>query len=159
MSNFIAASSGSIAPRATLARLAVVASSVFGLLLSLPRGAAAQTIDPSSPRWELRFSSGALVGTGNQRTAIKDANFSAAQLSWLVRPSVAVTGTFGWARSRDLQSAKLDVFTSDLGVELRPARLALNGALSFAPFIGAGAGARSYNYRSQNVDATNNLAG
>ena len=30
--------------------------------------------------------------------------------------------------------------------------------MTFAPFVGAGAGARSYNYRNLDVDATHNVA-
>jgi hypothetical protein len=78
-----------------------------------------------------------------------------------VRPSVAITGTFAWARSRDLTSTdtpKLDVFMSDLGVEARPAEWFLDRAVTFTPFAGVGAGARSYNYRKLDVDAAHNLA-
>ncbi len=99
--------------------------------------------------------------TGNQRTYLKNAQVTAAQVSWVVRPSVAITGTFGWARSRDLRATdtpKLDVFTSDLGLELRGARRFADRAVTFDPFVGLGAGARSYNYRTLDVDATNNLA-
>ncbi|MEO7359653.1 MAG: hypothetical protein ABI120_04945 [Gemmatimonadaceae bacterium] len=79
-----------------------------------------------------------------------------------MRPSVAVTGTFGWARTRDLRSAdksKLDAFTTDLGVEARPVQLFTGRAVTFSPFAGVGAGLRSYNYRKLNVGATNNIAG
>jgi hypothetical protein len=116
---------------------------------------------PPARTWELRVTSGAFLPTGNQRNSLKDAQVTAAQLSWVVRPSLAITGTFGWARSRDLTSAgapKLDVFISDLGVEARPARWFAGRAVTFTPFAGLGAGARSYNYRKLNVDATNNLA-
>ena len=87
---------------------------------------------------------------------------SAAQLSWVVRPSLAITGTFGWARSRDVHTVdapKLDVFTSDVGVEARAPKWFADRAVTFSPFVGLGAGARSYNYRKLDVDATNNLAG
>jgi hypothetical protein len=117
---------------------------------------------PKTSGWEFRVNSGAFVPTGDQRTALKDAQVSAAQLSWVVRPSLAVTGTFGWARSRDLLSVdtpKLDVFTSDLGIEARGGEMFAEHAITFSPFAGIGAGARSYNYRNLDVDATNNLAG
>lgn len=122
----------------------------------------AQSAAPHSSAWELRFTSGALVPTGDQRNTLKDAQLSAAQLSWAVLPSLAITGTLGWARSRDIATVntpKLDVFTSDLGVEARAAQLFAGHAVTFRPFVGAGAGARSYNYRKLDVDATNNLAG
>jgi hypothetical protein len=124
--------------------------------------ASAQQATTQAKTWELRVTSGALIPTGSQRNSIKGAQLTAAQLSWAIRPSLAVTGTFGWARSRDLASAdtpKLDVFTSDLGVEARPAQWFAGHAVTFSPFAGVGAGARSYNYRKLDVDATNNLAG
>lgn len=145
-----------------LNRAAFAAVGVVAVLLASVRALGAQTPAPPTRTWELRFTSGALVPTGSQRNFLKDAQMSAAQVSWLVRPSLAVTGTFGWARSRDVASVnspKLDVFTSDLGVEARPAQWFADRAVSFSPFVGLGAGARSYNYRKLNVDATNNLAG
>ncbi len=141
---------------------AALAAAVVGLLLSSTRTSAAQTPVSHARTWELRFTSGAFVPTGTQRTFVKDAHVSAAQLSWLVRPSLAITGTFGWARSRDLASIdtpKLDAFMSDLGVEARSAEWRADRAVTFSPFVGLGAGARSYNYRKLDVDATNNLAG
>jgi hypothetical protein len=101
------------------------------------------------------------VPTGSQRNALKDAQVTAAQLSWLMRPSFAVTGTFGWARSRDLTSTetpKLDIFSSDLGIEARNGEWFADRGVTFSPFVGLGAGVRSYNYRKLDVDATNNVA-
>jgi hypothetical protein len=68
---------------------------------------------------------------------------------------------FGWARSRDLATAntpKLDVFTYDIGAEARAPQMNASESVSFTPFAGIGAGARSYNYRKLDVDATHNLA-
>lgn len=146
----------------SLLRTARTAGTALTLLLAPVYAAAAQSPDTPARRWEFRVTGGALVATGDQRSVVKDAQMSAAQLSWLVRPSLAITGTFGWARSRDLASAgtpKLDVFTSDLGFEARPTTWFANRAISFAPFVGAGAGARSYNYRKLDLAATNNVAG
>ena len=155
------------ATRDLLIRAAIGACGALGLLLvplhtTCAQSAAAPSSAPPANRWDLRFTSGALVPTGNQRNALKDAQASAVQFSWLVLPSLAVTGTFGWARSRDLASVatpKLDVFTSDLGVEARSAKWFAGRAVTLIPFAGVGAGARSYNYRKLDVDATNNLAG
>jgi hypothetical protein len=144
-----------------LTRAALITVGTLGALVASTRTSSAQTPAPQAPTWELRVTSGAFVPTGNQRNFLEDAQMSAAQLSWVVRPSLAITGTFGWARSRDIASTdspKLDVFTSDVGLEARPAQWFAARAVSFSPFVGLGAGARSYNYRSLNVDATNNLA-
>ena len=151
----------SLSRRPSLSAVAINAAATLGLILSSVAAVHAQNAEPQAKRWELRFTSGALVATGSQRDVVKDAQLSGAQLSWLVRPSLAVTGSFGWARSRDLASAgapKLDVFTSDLGVEARPTKLFAGRAVTLTPFAGIGAGARSYNYRKLNVDATHNLA-
>ena len=148
--------------RRAVAHVAILAASAIVSTVVSARTVAAQSPAASAPTWELRFTSGALVGTGAQRTQVKDAQMSAAQVSWLVRPMLAVTGTFGWARSRDIATTndpKLDVFTTDLGVEVRPTMWFADRAATLSPFVGAGAGTRSYNYRSIDADATNNLAG
>lgn len=142
-------------------RVATIAASAVALFASPMQSVGAQTLAPPSSKWEFRATSGALVGTGAQRSTVKDAQLSAAQISWLVRPSLAITGTFGWARSRDLSlvdSPKLDVFTSDLGIEARTSEWFANHAVTLSPFAGVGVGARSYNYRKLDVDATNNVA-
>jgi hypothetical protein len=102
------------------------------------------------------------VPTGDQRDFLKDAQITAAQLSYLVQPSVAITGTVTWARSRDrmsLNAPKLDVFNYDLGVEARPARWLPARALSISPFAGIGAGVRSYNYRKNDLNGATDVAG
>ena len=79
-----------------------------------------------------------------------------------MRPRIAVTGTFAWARSRDLANAdtpKLDVFTSDLGIEARSKERSAAAPLSISTFAGFGAGVRTYNYRKLDVQATHSLAG
>ncbi len=143
-------------------RAALLAVGSIGLLASSTRTSVAQSSSSPDRSWEFRITSGGLVATGDQRNSLKDAQATAAQLSWDVRPSLAVTGTFGWARSRDiaaLGSPKLDVFTSDLGIEARSTEWSAGRAVTFRPFAGAGAGVRSYNYRKLDVDATHNVAG
>ena len=132
----------------------------LGVLVST-RAVLAQTPSEQPKAWELRVTSGELVATGDQRNSLKNAGTTAAQISWMVRPSLAITGTFAWARSRDvsmISQPKLDVFSSDLGLETRLGKRFRESAVTFSPFIGAGAGARSYNYRKLNEDATHNLA-
>lgn len=135
---------------------------IAGLILCSTNAVAAQTIAPATRSWEFRAPSGALVPTGDQRHFVKDAQVTAAQLSWVVRPQVALTGTFAWARSRDLAAGdapRLDVFTSDLGVEARSVHRSISESVTYRTFAGFGAGARIYNHRTLNVDATSNPAG
>lgn len=148
--------------RRRLSRL--VAPLTLAAIAAAPMTLAAQEPAPA-PRpvaWELLLSSGALVPTGAQRDAIADAQLSTAQLSVVFASRLAVTTMFGWARSRDLATAgdpKLDVFTFDVGGELRGARREIGRGMSLMPFAGAGAGSRSYDYRKLEGDAAHNLAG
>ena len=130
-------------------------------LLAAPHTVEAQSAPLQRNGFEVLFSSGALVPTGAQRNALKDAALSTAQVSYVVRSRFAVTTMVGWARSRDLASPtdpKLDVFTFDVGAEARAPRTLGSNAMTLMPFVGAGAGSRSYDYRSLDADATHNVA-
>jgi hypothetical protein len=144
--------------RSTLVAGALVAASTQAAAAQI--GEAAQT--PATPaRWELIVPGGQLIPTGDHRDAIQRGGLTAAQLSYVPRPSLAFTATFAWARSRDVAGVdrpKLDVFMYDIGAEVRAPRWIGSGAFTFSPFAGVGGGARSYNYRSLHVDATHNLA-
>lgn len=121
-----------------------------------------QDVPADEPHWEFIVNSGALVPTGAQRGAIKRGKATAAQLSYVVQERFAVLASFGWVRTRDVASdddPKVDMFTYDVGAEVRANRWLDGGTLSFSPFAGIGAGGRSYNYRSLDLDATHNLAG
>lgn len=134
-----------------------------GIALTLFIADAARGQQVTRPRtWELHIPTGALIATGEQRGVLKNAPLSAIQLGWNARPHLGLTGTFTWARSRDVASAgdpKLDVFTSDLGIETRTTEWRAQSPVSVRLFAGVGGGARSYNYRKLDVDATHNLAG
>jgi hypothetical protein len=147
--------------RSARTRGASVAACTVALLLASAGTSAAQTSPRLAPRWEVRVPSGALVSTGTQRDIIKDAALSAVQLSYVLHPQLAVTATLGWARSRDLASVgrpKVDAFSYDLGAEARAPGWHAGDRLTVSPFAGAGVGARSYNYRARDVDATHNAA-
>jgi hypothetical protein len=149
--------------RAPSASRTAIFATVAAVLVASASPALAQNAAPADRNgWELLMSSGALVPTGVQRGVLKDAPLSTAQVSYVVRSRLAITAMGGWARSRDLASAndpKLDVFTFDVGAEARAPRLIAREAMSLTPFVGVGAGSRSYNYRGLDVDATHNVAG
>lgn len=138
------------------ARIALVAT-----LLTLPVTARAQADSSMPRRWELRITTGSLRPTGALRQQLERGPLSTVQVSWLRRPSFAVTGTLGWAKSRDLAaigSPGLNAFTADLGVESRPQHWVVGERVSLGPFAGIGAGARIYDYRSREASATRNVA-
>lgn len=139
----------------------VRAAAIAALAATTPILVSAQGVSPRDKTWEFRIPSGSLITTGDLRHEIKNAQSSAVQVSWYARPQLAIIGTFSWARSRDLASAgapKLDVFTSDVGAEVRSAERNREGRLSARGFVGAGVGVRSYNHRTLDVDAAHNLA-
>lgn len=150
-----------------LARLASATVALAALLVALPQSllsqtAQSQTVSPRASHWEVRVASGAMMPTGDQRQVLRSGSLSVAQIAWVPQPSLAVTASFGWAKSRDLGtvgSPKLLAYAADLGVEARPIRWVTGGRMTFSPFIGLGAGSRSYDYRAQQTDATHNLAG
>jgi hypothetical protein len=75
---------------------------------------------------------------------------------------MALTASAGWARSeaRQLPTAfnRLDLWTYDAGVEARIAP-PMSESMTFAPFVGIGAGARTYDYRDMDVDSETYMAG
>lgn len=145
----------------TIARIALVVSGSATVLATTPRVVAAQDSAADQTRWEFLVNSGSVLPSGAQRQAIQRAKLSAAQLSYVVNPTLAVTATVGWARSRDIATAgdpRLNVFTYDLGAEVRARRHVIGGGLTLRPFVGAGAGARSYDYRSLDAAARHNVA-
>jgi hypothetical protein len=143
----------------TVVIAAVIGCTLAGSTLSAQEPGAQPT--PRKARWELIAPSGVLLPTGDQRDAIKRANLSAVQINFIAKPMLAITTMSGWARSRDVAtpgSPKLDVFTYDVGAELRVPQVASGKGMTFSAFAGLGAGGRSYNYRKLDVEATHNLS-
>lgn len=138
---------------------------IASVLMSGPVAAHAQ-VDSTAPRRlqprvELRFASGVMLPTGGQRHQLQRGALSAVQVAWRPRPTMAINGTLGWAKSRDLataESPRVNAFAADLGAELSPNVWAAERLVSLTPFVGFGAGARSYDYRSRRADAQHNLA-
>ena len=136
---------------------------IAGILLTSSSVLAQDQAAPAhKPHFEFNVVSGKVLPTGAQRDAIKSANLSLAQLSYVIHPSFAITASAGWARTRDVASVgepRLDMFTYDVGGEVRANRWTVSKTFGVTPFAGIGVGGRSYNYRSRAVDATHNLAG
>lgn len=132
------------------------------MLAALAAPGAAARAQGAAAGFEFRPFVGAYVPTGEQRDLLKDAVLLGAQASWLVRPALAITGTFGWAPSKDRLSSgdqTLDIYQYDVGAELRAVSWLAGGTWDFTPFVGLGAGGRTYDYRDLDVDASTNLAG
>lgn len=147
--------------RGCLFRIAFGTFAVAGLLTVTARPTAAQTRPEPRRTWELVVPTGTVIPTGTLRDVVKRGGLAAVQLAYVVDPSLALVATAGWARSRDLASEgdpKLDLFTYDVGAEVRAPGWLSRGMFSFSPFAGGGAGGRSYDRRSLDVDTTHNPA-
>ncbi|MDQ3997262.1 MAG: hypothetical protein M3303_09615 [Gemmatimonadota bacterium] len=151
----------------TLIRRTVLAALGLGGLLVATASAGAQddvlTTRGASAAFELRPYVGAYVPTGDQRDLLKDAVLVGAQASWRIIPQLAITGTFGWAPSKDRLTAgdpTLDLYQYDVGAEARAPSWYNAGSWDFTPFVGLGVGGRTYNYRDlDDIDAKTNVAG
>jgi hypothetical protein len=152
----------------TLIRRAVLTALGLGGMLVATASAEAQdqvlaTRGGASGAFEIRPYVGAYVPTGDQRDLLKDAVLVGAQASWRVIPQLALTGTFGWAPSKDRVMAgdqTLDLYQYDIGAEGRAQSWYNAGSWDFTPFIGLGIGGRTYNYRDlDNIDSKTNVAG
>jgi hypothetical protein len=110
-------------------------------------------------RGAIRPFAGAFIPTGDQRDVLEDAVLVGAQASWTVHPNVGLTASFGWTPSTDKVTPgdpTLDAFQYDVGVEARAAQLS---TARVSPFLGLGAGGRTYSYRDLEVDSKTNFAG
>lgn len=123
-----------------------------------PQTARIESATDQIPSWHFLVASGTLIPTGTQRGDIQRANLTAAQLLYVVRPDFAVVATLGWARSRDAAEQRLDIVSYDVGIEARPTQWVFGNGVTLSPFVGAGLGARSYNARNSNTDASHRLA-
>jgi len=151
----------------TLIRRAVLAALALGGLLLTTASARAQdevlAARGAASAFELRPYVGAYVPTGDQRDLLKDAVLVGAQASWRLIPQLAVTGTFGWAPSKDRVTPgdqTLDLYQYDIGAEGRAQSWYNRGSWDFTPFVGLGIGGRTYRYRDlDDVDSKTNVAG
>ncbi len=151
----------------TLIRRAVLTVLGLGGMLVATASAGAQDQVLATPgasgSFEIRPYVGAYVPTGDQRDLLKDAVLVGAQASWRATRHLALTGTFGWAPSKDRVTAgdqTLDLYQYDLGAEARAASWYNGRSWDFTPFVGLGVGGRTYDYRDlDDVDAKSNVAG
>jgi hypothetical protein len=150
--------------RARTAARHVAAALAFALAAPVVR-AGAQTADVSSATIfgrgiEVRPHAGGFIPTGALRHVLRDAALLGMQAGWRFHSSVALTGSLAWApsraRSTSLASSTvaggreggLDIWQYDVGIEVR-VPITTRSSWLVAPFLGGGAGARTYDHRDR----------
>lgn len=140
---------------------------MLAVLATMPAVAAAQRApEPGfspvfTPTFEIRPFAGVFVPTGSQRDLLNDAAFAGAQLGLEIHPNVTLVGSFAWAPSEDVTRSAandVDIYQYDVGAELSATRR-LGGMWSLRPFVGLGAGGRTYSYRDLELDTQTNFVG
>jgi hypothetical protein len=119
------------------------ALSFFAVALACAVPAAAQT-----PLFEVRPTVGAYLPTGAQRDLFRTSAMYGIQYALELRPTFHFVGSFIYmpAHSKfQVSDARVNLFQYDVGAEFN-ARAALVGAWELRPFVGVGAGGRTYDY-------------
>lgn len=146
----------------SIARLTIRTAGALALMaIARPATAQPSATPDAQPHWEFVMSNGRRVQSGAQRNVVADGNMTAAQVWYAVNPTVAVTGSLGWARSRDLVEAglpKRDIFSYDLGAEFRSSRIAVSKAITIRPLAGAGFGGQTSADRGLDIAAAHRLS-
>jgi len=121
------------------------------LFLSLTlAGAGVLSAQESRTAAEIRPFVGISIPTGSQRDLFNDAPVFGLQGAMELKPTLHLVGTFAWVPGQTQYVAASDnvnVFQYDVGVELGMVR-ELSGDWQFRPYVGLGAGARTYAYQA-----------
>jgi hypothetical protein len=123
------------------------------LAVALSAGTGALSAQTASPALELRPFAGASIPTGTQRDLFKSAALIGIQGAVEMKPTFHLLGSFGWVDGTSkyqLGSNNVDIFQYDVGAELGMIA-PLGGGWELKPFLGLGAGARTYRYSSDQL--------
>ena len=118
-------------------------------------GAAASALSAQSPGItpELRPFIGVSVPTGDQQDLFKRAPMAGLQGALEIRPNFHVIGTFGYVPGESKYAVTYNdvkIYDYNIGAELGLVRQ-WGASWEFKPFIGLGAGARTYAYKDQTL--------
>ena len=133
----------------------------FAMAAMVAASTALQAQAPTVPKIELRPFVGASVPTGDQRDLFADEPIFGLQAAVEVKPTFHVVSSFGWIPAESkyaLADNEANVFQYDMGVEFGLVR-PLIGDWELRPFLGLGAGGRTYTYAAEQLSNKTCLAG
>jgi hypothetical protein len=134
--------------------------SVFTTALLLCASAASAQIIPRAPQVEVRPWAGARIPTGPQRELFGAEPVYGVQAAIELTPTLHLLGSFGWSPGQsklDVADRGVDVFQYDAGAEYN-LMVPLTRTWDLKPFVGLGAGARTYRYDAEGLDSNSPLA-
>jgi len=128
---------------------------------ALTISASAQTTGVT-PGFEIRSFAGAFVPTGDMRNDFKTATTVGAQVAHEFSEHMHLLGSIAWTHGHNkfanLTDDRTFIWQYDAGVELNLVR-EINDEWLFRPLIGAGVGARTYDYAAAGVGSNTCSAG
>ena len=122
-------------------------------LAALAFGSTGLTAQTRISAFELRPFAGATIPTGAQRDLFKDAPILGMGLAYQIRPNLHIVGNFGWMREHTRYAVlKNDGYrySYDAGIELSIERQ-MTSSWMFRPYVGLGAGARTYTFEAETL--------
>ena len=122
---------------------------------------AAQASSAPTTKIELRPFFGASIPTGDQRDLYGEEPIFGLQSALELKPTFHVVGSFGWVPSKTTYAVgdtDVDIFQYDVGVEFSLVRPMASG-WEFRPFLGLGAGGRSYAFAASQLNDETCLSG
>jgi hypothetical protein len=135
-------------------RTGIVIGALIAGAVTMP--ARAQMVTP-----ELRPFVGAYMPTGGQRELFKSGALIGMQGALELTPTLHLLGTFGWVPGHAKfvgVDENVSIFAYDVGTELGFMH-ALGWGWDLKPFVGLGAGARTYSYKASNFSSQTCAAG
>jgi hypothetical protein len=131
------------------------------VLTALVLGATALTAQTKTSAFELRPFAGATIPTGALRDVFKDAPILGMGVAFQMQPNLHIVGNFGWMREHTKYAVSKNDgnrYSYDAGVELSAER-AMTENWMFRPYVGLGAGARTYTYQAETLLKRTGAAG
>ena len=123
------------------------------IALVLAAGAAALPAQGRGAVPEIRPFAGRYIPMGDQRDFFTDAPMFGVQTAFELRPTFHLLGSFAWAPSQSRYAVaddNVNIYMYDVGMELSLIRR-MEPDWKVKPFLGLGAGARSYDFKSSEL--------
>lgn len=134
------------------------AQSVFmGLALALTASPGVAQMAPQQRYLEVRPLGGAMIPAGKQQDVFESAAIFGLEAAYEMKETFHLVGSFEWSPGKGKFSAPVkgvDILQYDLGIEFSAVR-DLTDRWEIKPFLGVGAGVRSFMYEDASLDDLN----